>query len=95
MQRTKVWWAALTKLERSELYALEHSHAYQVENYPDDMQACGACGVPMIFGCDLCPLCNSRKHELIKKADDLCNAFQSLSRKLSKIISDLKLAGFG
>lgn len=70
MRRTKQWWIALTKLERSELHALEHSHSYSVENYPDDMQACGACGVPTVFGCDLCFLCTSRRCELIKKADN-------------------------
>jgi len=70
MKRTKEWWAALTKDERSELYWLERSQesgggsAY----IPDDCKECGRCGTPHL-GYGLCQMCHNRLIELTEKAE--------------------------
>ena len=61
MRRTKQWWAGLNKLERSELYALEH-RLYRPNR-------CGACGEWFDVWYHRCRSCDFRWDELIKKAD--------------------------
>ena len=57
MKRTKEWWSALTKDERSELYWLERSQE----------SGDGRCGTPHL-GYGLCQGCHNRLIELTEKA---------------------------
>jgi len=73
MKRTKQWWAALTKEERSELHWLErHNSIWAVRggsgNLPDDCSECPNCSTPHT-GIGLCPVCNLRLDVLINKAN--------------------------
>ena len=72
MKRTKEWWAALTKEERSELIWLErknYSGSYGDGGYlPDDCSECCSCGQPQL-GSGLCPVCSNRLTYLIEKAN--------------------------
>lgn len=71
MKRTRQWWAALTKDERSELWWLEDGerHSGRSSYYPDDCGECGNCGCPSLGG-GLCSLCHACLSELLNKADN-------------------------
>jgi hypothetical protein len=75
MRRTKEWYSALTKQERSELYWLERSQytgGGRCAYIPDDCSECGHCGTPHL-GSGLCPLCSNRLGHLRNKADNYIN----------------------
>lgn len=73
MKRTKEWWAALTREQRSRLVFLERnkkcSGRYGGGGYlPDDCCECGACSTPHT-GTGLCPYCVRERCELVAAAD--------------------------
>ena len=71
MRRDKAWYARLTKRERSELYWLERDSAKSGGHsayIPDDCSECPHCGTPHMHG-GLCPLCERRLGELVKKGN--------------------------
>ena len=70
MRRTRQWYAALTKAERSELYQLERSRSVpnRLTVDSDDPQ-CPHCGGSHL-GPWLCPRCKRRLREIIAKGND-------------------------
>ena len=84
MKRTKQWWAALTKAERSELCQLERCNSEWLitrsPNLPDDCSECPKCSTPHI-GIGLCPVCNLRLNALIYKADDAIKDMARTSKR--------------
>lgn len=69
MQRTKEWWARLTKYERSELVWLERANTQLGRRsiyLPDDCQECPSCSRLSSGG--LCKQCDTRLLTLIHKA---------------------------
>lgn len=81
MKRTKAWWAALTKEERSELVMLERAQNLGGRSafIPDDCSECGCCSQPHL-GSGLCSRCFNRLGTLIDKANA---AMQSQSENSS------------
>jgi len=73
MRRTKQWWASLTKEERSELHHLAYANSDWM-NRKRLEPMCGYCGTDQ-DGFGLCPKCDSRRKELINKANEAiqCN----------------------
>ena len=77
MRRTKKWWAALTKDERSWLVYAERQEAkgggggYGGGGYlPDDVRECAVCGQPCMVG--TCDYCLDMFLHIIGKADAAC-----------------------
>ena len=76
MRRTKKWWAALTKDERSWLVYAERQEAKGGGGYggggylPDDVRECAVCGQPCMVG--TCDYCLDMFLHIIGKADAAC-----------------------
>jgi len=71
MRRTRVWWARLTKEERSTLVFLERARQWcggSSAYLPDDVRECPACGQPQMRS-GLCNYCYSRLETLIAKGN--------------------------
>jgi len=70
MKRTKEWWAALTKEERSWLVYAERNDTYFRSAYlPDDCSECGICGNPRLGGAGMCLVCSNKWIEIVTKAN--------------------------
>ena len=71
MRRTKEWWAALTKEERSWLVYAELNDKSSRSGYlPDDCSECGVCGQPQLGGGGMCRYCLDRLIGILPKADE-------------------------
>jgi len=71
VKRTKQWWSALSKAERSYLvYAERFQNSYSgMGGYlPDDCSECRVCGDPML-GSGTCTYCINKISKLITKAN--------------------------
>ena len=68
MKRTKQWWAALTKEERSELHRLEYAMSGWIHRHQIEPNRCNFCRESWYeFG--ICPGCLNKRNQLIKKAN--------------------------
>jgi len=74
MRRTKQWWAALTKGERSELHHLEHAMSSWIYRHQAKSDKCDFCQGPW-HESGICPTCRIRRLKLIKMANEAtqCN----------------------
>ena len=71
MRRTKLWWAALTKKERSELHRLECAMSSWSLREKQKQNKCSYCGGSRGRSWDwICPECQNRRNRLIKKANE-------------------------
>ena len=70
MRRTKEWWKALDKDERSHLIFIEKHHNKSARGsafLPEGVGECPACGQLSTFG--LCEYCSSSREKYIDKAN--------------------------
>lgn len=92
MQRTKEWWAALTRAERGFLvYAEQHQYgSYGSPYLPDGTVECGICGNP--GSSDWCRFCLDRVIQIIKYGDTavtnkgMCNTCDGKTRVIRSFI---------
>ena len=78
MRRSKEWWSALSKEERTRLVYLERSYKLSGElggggHLPDDCCECGSCSAPHL-GDGLCLPCLQEACRIIDKADAACSS---------------------
>jgi len=87
MKRDAVWWARLTKDERSQLIVLERAEHRGGSSVwlPDDCSECGSCGNPTL-GIGLCSNCSGVYYKLLSKANGL--QVEAAKRRPIKILSN-------
>ena len=72
MKRTKQWWTALTKEERSELHMLERANSSWLQRMSRTSTECSYCKGPRENDSSwLCSKCMNRRMELIKKTNEI------------------------